>query len=87
MGTILQGRQLYCVRISKDKSSFSFLLRPSCRFSYMVDAADHDKMDASKSELQSLLEKPQLAGIPVLVLGNKKDLPNSLNEKDLIERM
>lgn len=32
---------------------------------YMVDAADHEKLDASKNELHSLLEKPQLAGIPV----------------------
>ena len=33
--------------------------------SYMVDAADHEKMDAAKAELLQLLEKPQLAGIPV----------------------
>ena len=31
----------------------------------MVDAADHEKLDAAKSELLSLVEKPQLAGIPV----------------------
>ena len=35
--------------------------------SYMVDAADHEKMDAAKAELLQLLEKPQLAGIPVSV--------------------
>lgn len=34
-------------------------------FRYMVDAADHEKLDASKNELHSLLDKPQLAGIPV----------------------
>lgn len=34
----------------------------------MVDAADHEKLDAAKNELQSLLEKPQLSGIPVNVL-------------------
>uniref|UniRef100_A0A182VGZ6 Uncharacterized protein n=1 Tax=Anopheles merus TaxID=30066 RepID=A0A182VGZ6_ANOME len=32
---------------------------------YMVDAADLDKMEASRNELHSLLDKPQLAGIPV----------------------
>ena len=53
----------------------------------MVDAADHEKLDASKNELHSLLDKPQLAGIPVLVLGNKVDLPNALRERELIERM
>lgn len=31
----------------------------------MVDAADHEKIEASKNELHSLLDKPQLAGIPV----------------------
>ena len=54
---------------------------------YMVDAADHEKMDAAKAELLQLLEKPQLAGIPVLVLGNKNDLPNALRETELIERL
>ena len=53
----------------------------------MVDAADHDKLEASRNELHGLLEKPQLAGIPVLVLGNKKDLPNALDEKELVERL
>jgi len=53
----------------------------------MVDAADHEKLDASKNELHSLLDKPQLAGIPVLVLGNKVDLPNAIRERELIERM
>lgn len=54
---------------------------------FMVDAADHEKLEAAKNELHNLLEKPQLAGIPVLVLGNKVDLPNALREKELIERM
>ncbi|XP_057296709.1 ADP-ribosylation factor-like protein 8B-A [Hydractinia symbiolongicarpus] len=54
---------------------------------YMVDAADHEKLDAAKNELQSLLEKPQLSGIPVLVLGNKRDLPNAYTEKELIEKL
>ena len=42
---------------------------------------------ASRNELHNLLEKPQLAGIPILVLGNKRDLPNALDENGLIERM
>lgn len=55
--------------------------------SYMVDAADLDKLEASRNELHSLLDKPQLNGIPVLVLGNKRDLPGALDETGLIERM
>lgn len=56
-------------------------------FSYMVDAADTDKLEASRNELHNLIDKPQLAGIPVLVLGNKRDLPNALDEVELIDRM
>ena len=32
---------------------------------YMVDAADQEKIEASKNELHNLLDKPQLQGIPV----------------------
>lgn len=31
----------------------------------MVDAADREKIEASRNELHNLLEKPQLQGIPV----------------------
>lgn len=53
----------------------------------MVDAADPEKIEASRNELHSLLDKPQLQGIPVLVLGNKRDLPHAFDENGLIERM
>lgn len=53
----------------------------------MVDASDMEKIEASRNELHNLLEKPQLQGIPVLVLGNKRDLPNALDENGLIEKM
>jgi len=53
----------------------------------MVDAADHGHMETAKNELHDLLGKPQLAGIPVLVLGNKKDLPYALDERGLMMRM
>ncbi|ETN78585.1 hypothetical protein V3C99_008718 [Haemonchus contortus] len=54
---------------------------------FMVDAADEDKLEASRNELMQLLDKAQLDAIPVLVLGNKKDLPGALDERQLIERM
>ncbi|XP_042186980.1 ADP-ribosylation factor-like protein 8B-A isoform X3 [Oncorhynchus tshawytscha] len=33
---------------------------------YMVDAADREKVEASRNELHNLLDKPQLQGIPEL---------------------
>jgi ADP-ribosylation factor-like protein 8 len=54
---------------------------------YVVDAADHDNIEISKSELHDLLSKPTLQGVPLLVLGNKNDLPQALGVDALIDRM
>ncbi|CAI5446871.1 unnamed protein product [Caenorhabditis angaria] len=54
---------------------------------FMVDSADEEKLEGSRNELMQLLDKPQLESIPVLVLGNKKDLEGALDERQLIERM
>lgn len=51
----------------------------------MVDSADKEKFDASKKELHDLLSKPPLAGIPLLVLGNKNDLPDAADLNSIIE--
>lgn len=56
-----------------------------CR--YVVDSADPEALEQSRHELHELLSKPSLAGIPVLVLGNKNDLPGALKEMELIEQM
>ncbi|KAF9161583.1 ADP-ribosylation factor-like protein 8B [Actinomortierella ambigua] len=54
---------------------------------FVIDAADHAKLEAARTELRNLLDKPQLASIPVLVLGNKNDLPNALTVDQIIEVM
>lgn len=62
-------------------SSFFFFIR------FVVDAADREKLEAANTELKNLLEKPQLVNIPVLVLGNKNDLPEALTAEELIEAL
>ncbi|KAF9119585.1 hypothetical protein BGW39_000211 [Mortierella sp. 14UC] len=47
----------------------------------------HEKLDAARTELRNLLNKPQLANIPVLVLGNKNDLPGAPTVDQIIEVM
>lgn len=54
---------------------------------YIVDAADTDSLPAATDELHDLVSKPTLVGIPLLVLGNKSDLPNKLSVDKLIESM
>ncbi|KAF2659488.1 P-loop containing nucleoside triphosphate hydrolase protein [Lophiostoma macrostomum CBS 122681] len=54
---------------------------------FIVDSADRDALPVAREELKLLLEKPALEGIPLLVLGNKSDLPNKLSVDELIEAL
>ena len=57
------------------------------RSRYIVDSADKEALPVAREELQMLLEKPALEGIPLLVLGNKSDLPEHLSVDELIEAL
>ena len=48
---------------------------------YVVDSSDQAKLASSKTEFYSLIEKPILKDIPVLVLGNKCDLEGVSSEE------
>jgi ADP-ribosylation factor-like protein 8 len=54
---------------------------------FVVDAADRAAMPVVSEELHSLLSKPTLDGIPLLVLGNKSDLPGKMSVDELIEAL
>jgi ADP-ribosylation factor-like protein 8 len=54
---------------------------------YVVDSADHDALENARAELHDLLSKPSLSTIPLLVLGNKNDMPGALSTTDLIDRL
>jgi len=54
---------------------------------FVVDAADPEKFETAKKELHELLAKPPLVGIPLLVLGNKNDLPQAIGNEELAEKL
>ncbi|KAI9800143.1 MAG: hypothetical protein M1833_003470 [Piccolia ochrophora] len=54
---------------------------------FIVDAADQDALPVARDELHALLDKRVLQGIPLLVLGNKSDLPEKLSTDELIDAM
>ncbi|BEJ12652.1 hypothetical protein CspHIS471_0211120 [Cutaneotrichosporon sp. HIS471] len=54
---------------------------------YVVDAADTKLIPTSTSELHSLLALPSLAGVPLLVLANKSDLPGAIGVDEMIRDM
>ena len=53
----------------------------------MVDSSDHDRLDESREELESVLQHEDMAGVPFVVLANKQDLPNAMSPAQLIDRM
>lgn len=54
---------------------------------FVLDSADAASLPAAKAELQALVAKDSLSEIPVLVLANKNDLPESLDVDGVIEAL
>ncbi|CRK06540.1 hypothetical protein BN1723_008900, partial [Verticillium longisporum] len=54
---------------------------------FIVDIADVDLLQQARDELHALMEQNSLKGIPLLVLGNKSDLPNKLSVDELIDAL
>ncbi|XP_024081648.1 ADP-ribosylation factor-like protein 2 isoform X2 [Cimex lectularius] len=52
---------------------------------FVVDASDPSRLEESRNSLQSLLCNEKLSGKPVLVLANKQDKPDALDEIDIVE--
>ena len=71
-------QKLYsCLQAVTDRSPISFI----------VDSADKEALPVAREELKLLLERASLEGIPLLVLGNKSDLPDHLSVDELIDAM
>lgn len=51
---------------------------------FVIDAADEDRFETARVELHDILSRPALAGIPLLVLANKSDLPGAVKSVDEI---
>eukprot|EP00697_Spironema_sp_BW2_P013746 gnl/Spiro4/3996_TR1988_c0_g1_i1.p1 gnl/Spiro4/3996_TR1988_c0_g1~~gnl/Spiro4/3996_TR1988_c0_g1_i1.p1 ORF type:complete len:203 (-),score=68.37 gnl/Spiro4/3996_TR1988_c0_g1_i1:203-754(-) len=54
---------------------------------YVVDSSNRKDIELARKELLDLVCKPALANIPLLVLGNKNDLPDHMADTELIEAM
>ena len=50
---------------------------------YLVDAADPERFEESRKELDKVLNSAEIGNIPVLVLGNKIDKVGAVSEEEL----
>ena len=50
---------------------------------FIIDAVDRPRFTEAKNELHELLELPELAGVPMLILLNKIDIPNAASEAEM----
>nr|XP_057917040.1 GTP-binding protein SAR1b [Doryrhamphus excisus] len=50
---------------------------------FVVDCADHDRLEESKMELDALLADDTIANMPIMVLGNKIDRLEAMSERGL----
>ncbi|KAI5303229.1 DNA-directed RNA polymerase I subunit RPA2 [Ascosphaera pollenicola] len=53
---------------------------------FVVDTADRGSVSTAAHELHTILSQASLQGIPLLVLGNKSDLPDRLTVDELIDQ-
>jgi ADP-ribosylation factor related protein 1 len=52
---------------------------------YVVDSSDIMRMDESKEAFDKMIKNEQLAGVPLLLVANKQDIPESLSLKRMKE--
>lgn len=50
---------------------------------FVVDSSDRERISEACNELRSILKDPAMLDVPVLVLGNKSDLPEAMDEQEL----
>lgn len=54
---------------------------------FVVDSNDHDRIDDAREELMKIMNEDELMNTPLLVFGNKQDLPNAMSTVQLTEKL
>lgn len=54
---------------------------------FLIDSVDNDRLEEAEYELDNLIGEKTLAGLPVALLFNKCDLPDSISSQEIFERI
>ena len=50
---------------------------------YVVDSSDKSRFAEAQNELEWILDSDEMAGVPLVILANKQDLPQAVSPADL----
>jgi ADP-ribosylation factor 1/2 len=54
---------------------------------FVIDAEDRESLAEAKKALDEVLESEEIRNVPLLVLGNKQDLPCAMPVSELVEKL
>jgi len=54
---------------------------------YVIDSCDKSRFAEAYDELLNIIESDEMRGVPVVVLANKQDLPNSASCSEIAEAL
>ena len=53
----------------------------------MIDSSDSYRLEETGKELYSILQQPELSGVPLVIYANKQDLNLSLSAEEILEQL
>ena len=54
---------------------------------YVVDSSDNSRFAEAQNELEWILDSDEMAGVPLVILANKQDLPRAVSPSDLAGKL
>ncbi|KAM9327630.1 ADP-ribosylation factor-like protein 11 [Pholidichthys leucotaenia] len=69
------------------RPNWKFYLDQCRALIFVVDSTDRSRMSEAQAALKMVLSDERLRGVPVMVLANKKDLPNSMTIREVSKHL
>ncbi|XP_041638020.1 ADP-ribosylation factor-like protein 11 isoform X1 [Cheilinus undulatus] len=66
---------------------FRYFLDDCKALVFVVDSSDRSRMPEAQKALKKVLKDERLRGVPLMVLANKKDLPNSMTIREISNQL
>ena len=54
---------------------------------YVVDSSDNSRFAEAQNELEWILDSDEMAGVPLVIMANKQDLPRAVSPADLAGKL